>query len=157
MPALSSSRLDQNDISWRAGLDYRPTHGTLLCVSASRGYKAGSTQATSVNINSQYVPATQESLLAYEAGAKSELFNRRLQLTGAVFYYDYTNKQLSGRFVQTPNIFGALSVLVNVPKSRIIGEEFQATLSPIKGLTVTAAATHLDMSTGTEVSAIVGI
>ena len=33
---------------------------------------------------------------------------------------------------------------MNVLKSRIIGEEAQATLSPINGLTVTAAATHFD-------------
>jgi outer membrane receptor protein involved in Fe transport len=87
---------------------------------------------------------TQESVLAYEVGVKSSLLDHRLEVTAAAFYYDYHDKQLLGRQVFTPNIFGAQSALVNIPKSRIEGAEVQATLRPVTGMTLSAAATYLD-------------
>jgi hypothetical protein len=45
------------------------------------------------------------------------------QLTGAVFHYDYDDKQLLGsKFVGLP--FGTLPVLVNIPRSSINGQHF---------------------------------
>ena len=34
--------LDQDNVSWRGGLNYKPTENALLYVLASRGFKAGS-------------------------------------------------------------------------------------------------------------------
>jgi outer membrane receptor protein involved in Fe transport len=84
-------------------------------------------------------PAVQESLLSYEAGVKSSLFDRQVQLNGAFFYYDYTDKQILGA-VSDP-LFGALPALVNVPKSHVIGFEVSGVIAPeaLKGLTITPA------------------
>ena len=143
-PALASGSLNEDNISWRAGLDFKPTPRTLLYVNVSKGYKGGSISAPGASSVEQFRPVTQESVLAYEAGIKTSLFNRTLDITAAGFYYDYQDKQLLGRNVFTPNIFGAQSALVNIPKSRIVGAEAQATVRPVQGLSLSAAATYLD-------------
>src|SRR3546814_10374147 len=69
----------------------------------------------------QYAAVTQESLVDYEAGFKTTLFDRKVTLNGGVFYYDYKNKQLRAKIVDP--FFNALDGLVNVPKSRVKGAE----------------------------------
>jgi outer membrane receptor protein involved in Fe transport len=90
----------------------------------------------------QFLPAKQESLLAYEGGYKLTLLDHRLQLDGAAFYYDYKNKQLSN-FVPDA-VFGPLVAIVNVPRSRVIGSEIEATFVPVHGLSLRAAVTYVD-------------
>jgi outer membrane receptor for ferrienterochelin and colicin len=52
------------------------------------------------------------------------------QVNAAVFYYDYADKQLKGRVVANPNVFGPLEALVNVPRSQVQGAEIQVDLAP---------------------------
>ena len=143
-PASAIGSLNEGNVSWRAGIDFKPTPRTLLYVNVSRGYKAGNSPNPGATSVDQFKPVSQESVLAYEAGVKTSLFNRVLDFTGAGFYYDYTDKQLLGRSVFTPNIFGPQSALVNIPKSRILGGEAQIVLRPGFGLTLDAAGTYLD-------------
>lgn len=137
-------KLNEDNLSWRAGIDWKPMPGTLLYLSASKGYKAGSPSTPAATNDLQFTPATQESVIAYEAGAKAALFNRKAEITAAAFYYDYRNKQVLGRQVFTPNVFGAINTLTNIPKSSIKGAEAQISLFPIRGLTMTAAGTFLN-------------
>ena len=91
---------------------------------------------------SQYPPAKQEKLVAYEVGFKLPLADRRLQLNAAAFYYDYTDKQTRAK-VDDP-VFGLVEKLINVPKSRIWGIEGELTASPVDGLVIAAGATYLN-------------
>lgn len=140
-PALASGKLDEGNLSWRAGLNWKVTPGTLVYANISKGYKAGSFPTLSASATSQFVPVKQESLIAYEAGFKSTLFDASLQLNGAVFYYDYQNKQILGR-ISDP-IFGPLLTLVNVPKSHVEGVELQVDWKPIAGLTISPDITYI--------------
>ena len=142
--ALAVGRLAETNVSWRGGIDIKPAKDILFYGNVSRGYKQGSAPTPAATSTVQFTPVKQESLLAYEVGAKATLFHRLVQLSVAGFYYDYTDKQLLGRNVFTPNVFGALSALVNVPKSRIQGAEFQISLFPMRGLTLTGSGTYLD-------------
>lgn len=139
-----TSRLRQDNVSWRAGVDYQVTQTTLLYGNVSRGYKAGSFPTLAASTHSALTPVTQESVTSYEAGLKTQLFDRKVGLNAAVFYYDYKDKQIRGRLIDTPNIFGPLETLVNVPKSRIYGAEFDLTLRPIDGLVINGAVTYLN-------------
>ena len=78
--------LDQNNIAWRTGLNWKVTKENLLYVNVSQGYKGGAFPTLSEANQSQSNPVVQESLLAYEGGFKSSLFDHALQLNGAVFY-----------------------------------------------------------------------
>lgn len=134
--------LPENNVSWRVGADFKPARGQLIYVNVSRGYKAGSFANLAGSDANQYIPVVQEELTAYELGFKSSLLDRRVQLNGAAFYYDYTDKQLKGR-ASVP-IFGFLEALVNIPKSRIQGAELQLVAEPTDGLRLTAGGTYID-------------
>lgn len=143
-PARAFGSLNEDNVSWRVGIDFKPTPRTMIYANVSKGYKGGSIPAPGASSIEQFKPVTQESVLAYEAGIKTSIFDRVLDFTAAGFYYDYKDKQLLGRNVFNPNIFGAQSALVNIPKSRIVGAEAQLMLRPVTGMTLTAAGTYLD-------------
>jgi iron complex outermembrane recepter protein len=145
--------LQQNNVSWRFGVNYKAAEGVLLYGTASRGYKAGSFPTISASSFKQYDPVTQESITAYEGGVKSSLFDRTLTLDAAAFYYEYDNKQIEGK--ELDPVFGVLNALVNVPKSHLDGAEAEAGFHPMRGLdfglTVTYVQSRIDRYTGTSV------
>lgn len=143
-PALAVGRLNQNNVSWRAGLDWKPIRGLLVYANVSRGYKAGSAPTIPALSIASYQPVTQESVLAYEVGIKSPIFGHYGDISVAGFYDDYTDKQVLGRFLASPNILGPLQGLVNIPQSHVTGAEFQIDLRPVQGLTVSIGGTYLD-------------
>jgi outer membrane receptor protein involved in Fe transport len=141
-PRLYRTDLDQNNAPWRVGIDWTPIEHELFYFNVSRGYKAGSSPALGGTFDRQFQPVTQESLISYEAGVKSSLFDRRLQLNVAYFHYDYANKQMLGNVIDP--ILGSLRALVNIPKSVEDGVELSVDWRPINGLTFNAAVTYLD-------------
>jgi outer membrane receptor protein involved in Fe transport len=148
MPGAVSNTLDQSNVPWRVGLDWTPAANDLIYFTVSKGYKAGSAPALGASQADQLKPVTQESLLAYELGLKAELLDRRLQVNTAVFHYDYTNKQELGRL--SDPTYGALQVLLNIPKSKEDGAEFSAIWNPVGGLALNAAVTYLDSRVTTD-------
>jgi len=139
-PIPFNDRLNEDNVSWRAGLQYRPVPDTLLYGNVSKGYKSGSFPTVATSAYSQLRPARQEALLAYEVGFKAGLLEHTLQANGAAFYYDYKDKQILGAL--NDPIFGALPALVNVPKSHVEGFELSGVWTPIQGLTITPAVTY---------------
>lgn len=139
-----TGNFDENNLSWRVGADWKPTPETLIYANVSRGYKAGSLPVVAAVFADQLRPIKQESVLAYEVGVKTSTPDRVLSLSAAAFYYDYSDKQLKGRIVTDPNLFGPQEALVNVPKSRITGVEAQVDLRPVAGLALSLGGTYLD-------------
>lgn len=137
---LAEGELNENNVAWRAGVNWTPASRTLLYFNVSHGYKAGSFPTLGASLNLEYDPVVQEDLLAYEGGFKASLLDRTLQLNGAAFYYDYTNKQIPGSIFTA--VFGPLPALVNIPKSHVKGFELSAVWRPIEGLTIAPAVSH---------------
>jgi outer membrane receptor protein involved in Fe transport len=142
VPGLVRGALNQDNVSWRAGAEWTPASRLLVYANVSKGYKAGGFPDLAASLASQFSPASQESVLAYEAGFKATLLERTLQLNAAGFYYDYTDKQILGKVLDP--VFGPLLKLVNVPKSDITGAEVQLVWTPIRGLTVTAGGSYIN-------------
>ncbi|WP_296023410.1 TonB-dependent receptor [uncultured Altererythrobacter sp.] len=142
LPGEFNDLLKEDNISWRAGLDYKPTPEVLFYVNVAKGYKAGSFPIASAATFEQFLPVTQESLLSYEAGFKYASPDGRFNASGAAFYYDYRDKQLRGKIVDP--IFGVLDALDNIPKSRMIGFELDSTFTPVEGLTFGLSGSILD-------------
>ncbi|MGE0773477.1 MAG: TonB-dependent receptor [Sphingomonadaceae bacterium] len=142
MPALFEDTLKEDNFSWRAGLDYEVGPDTLIYSNVSRGYKAGAYPTVTAAFFPSYEPVKQESVTAYEAGIKWTSSDRSAAIDGAVFYYDYRDKQVRGK-ISDP-VFGLLNALVNVPKSKLMGFELQSTLRPTRGLSFNAAVTYVD-------------
>lgn len=139
---LLALRLHENNVSWRAGLQFEPSNETLLYANVSKGYKQGTMPLFGGIATDEAIPVTQESVLSYEAGFKQSFADRKVQLNGAVYYSDYRNKQVLG-FIAVP-VLGSSAGLVNIPKSRIWGAELQAVVRPTDGLSLTAAGSYTD-------------
>jgi outer membrane receptor protein involved in Fe transport len=133
--------LTEDNVSFRVGANYRFDGGTLLYATVSQGYKAGIFSAIGASRVNQYTPATQEKVIAYEGGIKAPIAGNALQFNGAIFYYDYSNKQVRGRVQDT--VFGLLEKMLNVPKSYIFGLEGELVARPAEGLRLSAGATYL--------------
>ncbi|PXA78745.1 TonB-dependent receptor [Caulobacter sp. D4A] len=145
------STLDEDNFAWRVALDWQASDDVLVFGSISRGAKAGATPINAANISTQNAPARQELLTAYELGVKAALFDRRVQANLGVFYYDYTDKQLSVYFADP--IYTALSRLANVPEGEARGLDGDITWRATRSLTFLASATWLH----TEVKGYTGI
>lgn len=141
-PSPINVNLNENNVSWRVGVDYKLLDGTLLYANVAKGYKAGSIPVASAATIEQFRPVRQESVLSYEAGIKYRTADRKLSLNAAAFYYDYKDKQLRAKLADP--IFGPLDFLQNVPKSRIYGVELDAVLAPTRGLSITGSFSYLD-------------
>ncbi len=134
--------LEEDNVSWRVGLDWTPIERMMLYANAGRGYKAGSFPTLAATVASQLSPATQESITSYEAGFKLTLLDRTLQLNGAVFHSDYEDKQILGKVIDP--LLGPLLRLVNVPSSQIDGAELEMIWAPMEGLRISAGAAYID-------------
>jgi outer membrane receptor protein involved in Fe transport len=141
VPVEPNEQLNQNNVSWRIGPTFKLDSDKIIYANISKGYKAGTFPTLGGVQASQFNPTTQESVVAYEIGSKATLLQRRLQVNGSVFYYDYDNKQILGAVLDP--FFGPLQELVNVPKSHIYGAEFQATALVVEGLQVNVSGTYI--------------
>ena len=96
--------------TFRVALDHEFAPRVLGYLSFNTGFKSGG-----YNLLAPLAPSYQpETLKAYEAGFKSELFERNVRLNAAAFYYDYKNIQVS-------QIINNLSTVSNGAKARLYG------------------------------------
>ena len=140
---IVNDQLDEDNVSWRGALSWKPDANSLVYASVTRGYKAGAFASLPAVKSEQLTPVTQESVLAYETGLKLSNLFRTLDINAAGFYYTYDNKQVRG-FLNAGPPFGLLSGLVGIPKSSVRGGEVNIIWRPIRALTVRAGATYVD-------------
>lgn len=134
--------LSEDNWSFRVGVDYKLQSGGLIYATISQGYKAGVFSNIGAATVAQFVPATQEKLLSYEAGLKLPLFQDNFQINASAFYYDYSDKQIRAKVFDP--VFVLLERLINVPKSRVWGLEGEIVARPVEGLVITGNATYID-------------
>ena len=128
-PAGVTSTASGNDswsnLTYRLALDRQLTERTLGYVSVSTGFKSGVYNVVSITAP----PVDPEKLTDYEFGLKTELFDRRLRLNTAAFYYDYKDIQLL-------RLLGATTLIQNAADAQLYGLEIEATAAPVDGLTL---------------------
>lgn len=90
LPASQTER-SFGKLTWRGALDQQLTETVLAFASISRGFKSGV-----FALASPFAPSVDpETLDAYEAGIKADLFDRSLRVNISAFHYSYKNIQLS--------------------------------------------------------------
>ena len=139
---LFSDTLKESNVPWRGSLNFKADANTLLYVSATKGFKAGSYGTIPALSYLQFKPVTQESVLQYEGGVKTQFLDRAIDVQAAVFYNDYRDKQTQGQVLVPP--FGNLPYLINVPKARVYGAELNLTLKPARGLRISGGVTYVN-------------
>jgi iron complex outermembrane receptor protein len=110
-----------DNLSGKIGLDWMPSDDLLVYASVSRGFKSGGYNGAASSSWTQLAPYKEEQLTAYETGVKTTFADGRMRLNGALFYYDYEDKQIIGNIAD--DVFGLLTQILNVPKSEITGAE----------------------------------
>ncbi|WP_246376959.1 TonB-dependent receptor [Gluconacetobacter aggeris] len=123
---------EANQFSGNAGIQWQARRNLQLYFKVSKGFKPGGFSANDTVVQDQLTPFKPETVLAYEAGFKSDIIPNVFRLNGAAFYYDYHDQQILGIYV-APN-YGTLGRYTNIPKSEVWGIEFNTEIHPVKYL-----------------------
>lgn len=137
--ATTSRDFKDNNLSGKIGIDYQLTTDALLYASYSRGYRGSAFNGQAFFGAPELTIVSPEKVQAAEAGFKSEMFDRRIRLNGAVFWYGYKNQQ----FIDVDPLT-TFSRLINLPKARIFGAEADLQVKATDRLTLSAAAGLID-------------
>lgn len=127
--------------SGKIELDYKPDNNNLFYASISRGTKAGgfNNGFYPTGLSLTQIPYGDETLISYEIGQKSTLFDRKLRINTSAFYYDYKD-------FQAFNYVG-LAGLINNQDANAYGVEtdIEAAVTPELRLYVAAAYLHTNI------------
>ncbi len=107
--------------NWKAQLNWTPADRLLFYAGVTQGAKAGSYNSGGP-MDVESIPYKAERLISYEVGVKSELFDRKIRLNAAAFYYDYHDYQ-AARWL------GVSSQILNA-EAYIYGGEVELTAVP---------------------------
>ncbi len=122
---------DTGALTWRLGLNWEAGRDTLVFANVSKGFKSGAFQTSFVDVIGQAAPSKAETLISYEAGVKSDLFNRDLKVSASTFYYDYRDLQM----LTVTNVGNQLlQILDNIGDARTFGAEADFTWRAAEGL-----------------------
>lgn len=142
IPGVPGYELDQSwsNFSPKITLNYQATPDVLLYALFSQGFRSGGFNGrptTKAGIGG-FNP---EKLTSYEAGFKSDLFERRLRVNVSGFYNKYRDMQVA---VQYPDPVGITVRTENAGKARIWGFEAETRLRATHWLTFDANAGYLN-------------
>ena len=124
--AFPDRRVKANKFTYRISLDHRFSDEALVYASLNTGFKSG---GYNPNAPTQ-APYRPETVTAYEAGLKTDLFDRHLRFNAAGFYYDYKNIQVQK--LENTSIF-----VFNGASARIYGADVDFTAVLGKAFTLT--------------------
>ena len=134
---------EQNVKIWtpRFAVNFKPNDDVLLFASATRGFKSGGWNARAYSA-SQLLPFGPEKVWSYEAGFKSDLFDRRVRANVTFFLLDV-------RDLQTPSALvadnGTITFLTrNFADYRNKGVEAELSFQPVQGLNLYANMGYQD-------------
>ena len=152
---------------WRVETDYRFSPEVFVYASVATGYKGGG-----VNPRPFFGPSTgdcavlpigapcnqitsfqPETLRTYEAGVKTDLFDRKVRFNASMFFNKYNNIILT---LTSCHGFSPCLMPSNVGKADVWGFEGETTIRPVEGLTLDGSLSYLHFKykdTGTGVNA----
>ncbi|MGF7149151.1 iron complex outermembrane receptor protein [Sphingomonas zeicaulis] len=130
---IGETRVKNNKFNPAITVSYRPSQTTSLYAKVVTGYKAGGSNEASPTFTRTFGP---ESVTSYEAGFKSDLFDRRVRLNVAAFLAKYKDLQLD---ISADAADASLSDTFNVGRATVKGFETDITIIPVEGLTLQAS------------------
>jgi len=91
-PSVSVS---DSKVSWDLSAFYKIDEDVSVYAKVASGFRGPSIQGRDIAFGSPASSAKSETIMSYELGLKSELFERRVRLNGAVFAYSIDDPQFS--------------------------------------------------------------
>ena len=131
----------KNSAAWaattpQATVEYQWTSDAMTYVKWSKGFKSGAFNTAATELPQ---PVDPERLSAYEVGAKTAWFDRRLIADLAVYYYDFSGLQIE---TVDPNTGQAITVAAG--RARVQGLELETRAQPFRGLELTLGTSYID-------------
>jgi iron complex outermembrane recepter protein len=120
-----------NGVTPRFVLSYQALEDLLTYVSYNKGFTAGNFNSRATSPVDATVPTDPESVSAYEAGIKSQWFDRRLRVNLVGYYDKFNNIQRTVNGEINNIIF---NTLLNAANADIDGFEVQTAVLPMSGL-----------------------
>ena len=135
-PVTAFSQVDASAKGWveRLNVSYEIDKNLMVYAQASKGYRPGGANNIP-GLTSGLVPFQPDSLWNYEAGVKSDWFDRRLTVNLSAYQIDWSNIQVQAQANVGANFF----IITNAGAARIRGLELETTVRPITGLSFTGA------------------
>ncbi len=126
----------------RFAANFKPADNILLYASATKGFRSGGWNARAT-APSQFLPFDPEKVWSYEAGIKSDLFDRRVRANVTAFLIDMRNQQVLAGLLNPTT--GAITFLTrNFADFRNKGLEAEFTFAPVDGLNLYANLGYQD-------------
>ncbi|MNQ52512.1 Colicin I receptor precursor [compost metagenome] len=122
-PVSKTYEDDWDNFSPKLSANYKFNPDMMGYLTWSKGFRAGGYNGRAGSFSS-VGPYASETVESFEAGLKSELFNRRLRLNGAVFSSTYSDMQVSTDGLTDAGIYE--SIITNAAEARIDGVEGEA-------------------------------
>lgn len=153
-PYAGNSRINggqsERPVTPKLNLSYQADENTLFYVSTAKGFRGGGANAPLSNLcNAQlaqlgYANGTppsfnSDTVWSYEAGTKSALLDRRVQVSGSVFLIDWSNIQQSIYLPSCGNSF-----VRNVGAARSKGFDLTVDVRPVPDLTLSGSVGYTD-------------
>ena len=143
----------------KATISWKPQPGTLLYATWSQGFRPGVfNRGPSSRVPDPIAPhafqllvpasVAPDNLTNWEAGIKTDLFDRKMTFNVSAYYMSWDNIQIG--FFNPAAGFGNTAFGVNGPTYHIKGVEAQFVARPTGGLTVQGSATYNDSKQANE-------
>lgn len=124
---------------WRISADYRLSPEVLVYANVATGFKGGGTNPRPFTAAQARISFDPETLTAYEAGIKTDLFGRMLRLNVSAFYNDF--KDLQVPVLACPD--APCAARLNAADAEVKGFEVE-TVFNLDGLTIDGSLSYLD-------------
>ena len=148
VPRFEGTRQD-DAFTPRVIVAYKVSDDLNLYASYSEGFKGGGFDPrgnfANPDVREGFLP---EKVKSYELGAKTSLFDDRLQLNSAVFRADYTDVQIPGSVIITDSNGNTnfVGTVTNAGAAEFTGVELEGALSVTDALTLSGSLGYLDAS-----------
>ncbi|MCI4591359.1 TonB-dependent receptor [Sphingobium sp. BYY-5] len=130
-------KLTGKEPSWDVSALYEVSPEVSLYARVARGFRGPTIQGRSAVFNSDFTTADSETILSYEGGIKTNLFNNRVRFNLSGFAYRVKDIQLNG------NDVNGNGVLFNADKADAYGMEAELEARPFENLTLSAGLSLL--------------
>jgi iron complex outermembrane receptor protein len=130
-------KLTGKEPSWDISALYEVSPEVSLYARVARGFRGPTIQGRSAVFNSDFTTADSETIMSYEGGVKTSLFDNRLRFNLTGFAWRVKDIQLNG------NDVNGNGVLFNADKADAYGMEADLEARPVENLTLSAGLSLL--------------
>jgi iron complex outermembrane receptor protein len=130
-----------NNFSPSVIVSYDAAEGVNVYAKAVKGYKTGGYNVRASSIDRFNDGFGEENLISYELGLKSQWWDNRVRINGAVFHADYDDIQVN---VQSDPGNITITDVLNAGKATIDGIELDMSVRPVDPLTLSLNYAYLD-------------